>query len=338
MIKNKKVLRTIIHLAIEIPLLLVVLTYGIGTYFIEFALVPNKGGGERDSGGATAQKNAEGYEELSKDLEVKIATARKFDSALCEAWLKEIANRTQEVSISSKDGLTLKGHEFLQAYPSDNWVIVVHGYQSSETSSQKIARHFYKRGFNALTISLRAHGESEGRYIGMGELDKDDLFLWTEHIVKKNKNAKIVYHGTSMGSATVLFASGLSLPENVRAIVSDCGYASVWDIFANELKNRFGLPTFPVLDMADIMGRIKAGYSIKNASVLKAVKNSRTPTLFIHTTSDDFVPVAMAYDLYKAHPGVKDLYIVRGANHTEAKYVNMDAYYTKIMNFLENKL
>ena len=335
---KNKLFKKILYAFVALLLVSVLSTYFIGSYFINFALVPASGGGERDASVAQAQKEGEGYEELSEDLKVKIALAKKTDSESYETWLKTMSANIEKVSIVSKDGYRFYGHCFVHSNEEKRWVIVVHGYQSSEESSKKIARHYYNRGFNALTISLRAHGESEGSYIGMGFLDKDDLFLWTQYLVKRNPNAKIIYHGTSMGSATVLFASGLDLPKNVKAIVADCGYTSVWSIFESELKNRFGLPTFPILYMADIMGRIKAGYSIKNASVIDEVKKSQTPTLFIHTTSDDFVPVAMVHELYKAHGGEKQLYLVRGANHTEAKYVNMEAYYSTIMDFVKNRI
>jgi len=334
---NKKLKRFLYVLA-SFLIISVLATYFIGSYFIDYALVPNKGGENRSETSKEAQKNKEGYEEPQEELKIKIELAKKTDGELCNKWLEEIKSNIQPASIIAKDGIKLVGNKFLHPYSVDKWVIIVHGYQSNEEASKKIARHYYNRGFNALTISLRCHGESEGSYIGMGVLEKEDLFLWTSSILKENKNAKIVYHGTSMGSATVLFASGLKLPSNVRAIIADCGYSNVWDVFASELSNRFGLPTFPILYMADIMGRIKAGYSIKNASVLDAVKVSKIPTLFIHTTSDDFVPIGMVHELYKAKNGIKDLYIVRGANHTEAKYVNMDAYYTKIFDFLKDKL
>lgn len=335
---KNKILKKIVYAGLALLLVSVLSTYFIGSYFINFALVPNAGGGERDSSVGQAQRNGEGYEAVSEELKVKIALARKTDDEACASWLKEYEANIEKISILSKDGYRLSGHCFVHSNEENRWAIVVHGYQSSEESSKKIARHYYNRNFNVLTISLRAHGKSEGQYIGMGFLDKDDLFLWTEYLVKRNANAKIVYHGTSMGSATVLFASSLPLPPNVRAIIADCGYTSVWSIFKSELKNRFGLPTFPILYMADIMGRIKAGYSIKNASVIDEVKKSRVPTLFIHTTSDDFVPVAMVHELYNAHNGEKQLYIVKGANHTEAKYVNMEAYYSTIMDFLKNRI
>ena len=337
-IMKNKLLRKIVYASFTLLLISLLSTYLVGSYFVNFALVPAAGGGERDASAGQVQKNGVGYEPISEELKVKIALARKTDNEACEFWLKEIETNIEKVSILSKDGYRLHGHCFVHSNEEPKWVIVVHGYQSSEESSKKIARHYYNRGFNALTISLRAHVPSEGNYIGMGFLDKDDLFLWTEYLIRRNSKAKILYHGTSMGSATVLFASSLSLPNNVRAIVADCGYTSVWNIFTSELKNRSGLPPFPILYMADIMGRIKAGYSIKNASVLNEVKKSQVPTIFIHTTSDDFVPVAMVHELYAAHTGEKQLYIVRGANHTEAKYVNMDAYYSTIMEFVKGRM
>ena len=332
---KKKCFIKVLAYSILISLAIVFLsTYLIGSYFIDFALVPNSGGEERTSDKMNMQKTLKGYEPLDEELQIKIAIAKKDDEALYSEWIKTIKNNILPVSIYSKDGLKLVGTEIKHENDINYWIIIVHGYQSSEESSKRIARHYYNRGFNVLTISLRSHRESEGKYIGMGFLDKDDLFLWTEYLVKKYPTSSIIYHGTSMGSATVLFASSLSLPKNVKAIIADCGYKNVWDIFALELKNKFGLPPFPVLYMADIMGRIKAGYSIKNANVLEAVKKSQTPILFIHTTSDDFVPVSCAYALYEACPAKKELYIVSGANHTQAKYVSMDEYYKKIFDFI----
>ena len=331
--KKKKIIKISVYSILILSAVICLSTYLIGGYFIDFALVPNSGGEARSSDKWNMQKTLEGYEPLDEDLQIKIAIAMKNDEASYNEWIKSIEN-IFPVMIYSNDGLKLVGNEIKHESYSDDWVIVVHGYQSSEESSKRIARHYYNRGFNVLTISLRSHGESEGKYIGMGFLDKDDLFLWTEYLVKKYPTSNIIYHGTSMGAATVLFASSLVLPKNVKAIIADCGYKNVWDIFALELKNKFGLSPFPILYMADIMGRIKAGYSIKNANVLEAVKNSKTPILFIHSTSDDFVPVSCVYALYKACPAKKEIYIVRGVNHTQAKYVNMDEYYNKIFDFI----
>ena len=50
-------------------------------------------------------------------------------------------------------------------------------------------------------------------------------------IIEQNRNSNIILHGSSMGAATVLMASGDTLPNNIKAIIEDCGYTSVWNIF-----------------------------------------------------------------------------------------------------------
>lgn len=68
-----------------------------------------------------------------------------------------------------------------------------------------------------------------------------------------------------MGAATTMMTSGEVLPDNVKLFVEDCGYTSVGDILSSELKLRFGLPTFPVLNVASIVAKAKAKYIMGDA-------------------------------------------------------------------------
>ena len=77
-----------------------------------------------------------------------------------------------------------------------------------------------------------------------------------------------------MGGATVMMAAGEDLPDNVKCIVEDCGYSSVWDEFRLQLKNVFGLPTFPLLNAASLMSKTRAGYSFKEASSVKQLQKA----------------------------------------------------------------
>ena len=196
--------------------------------------------------------------------------------------------------------------------------------------------HFYKeKGYNVLIPSMRATEESEGKYIGMGWLDKDDIIGWINKIIEKDKNAKIILHGSSMGAATVLMASGEKLPSNVKAIIADSSYTSVWDIFKSELKARFNLPSFPLMQMFRLITIIQAKYDIKEASVIDQVKKSNTPTLLIHGDADDFVPVTMEPEIYNAIPVEKDQLIIHGAGHTKSRYREPETYYKKIYEFID---
>ena len=299
----------------------VILTGVVGNYFVNYALVPQYGGQERKV--KDPKQENEG-----------LARRKKEEKEARDRWLTAVKEQTEEVNISSKEGLRLAGHAYRQTSPTHDWMIVVHGYQSSEEESQILAQHFYQAGYHVLTYSQRGCGKSEGDYIGMGLLEKEDLKRWTQWVIDQDADSRVIYHGTSMGGATVLLASGEQLPDQVKAIVSDCSYTSIWAIFASELKARFSLPSFPVLDMARAVGRFRAGYDIKDGDVEQAVSQSQLPIFFLHTKEDTFVPVEMVQSLYQAKTGgQKDLFIYETGKHAEAKY--HPDYYEKIQSFIE---
>ena len=122
-----------------------------------------------------------------------------------------------------------------------------------------------------------------------------------------------------MGSATVLMASGEKLPDDVKCIISDCGFTSVLDELAHNLKQSH-IPPAIILPTATLLSKKRIGYSFKEASTIEQVKKSKTPTLFIHGDQDDFVPTYMVYDLYNACAADKDLLIVEGAKHAQSYY------------------
>ena len=132
-----------------------------------------------------------------------------------------------------------------------------------------MAAPYYEAGYQVIAPDLRACGESEGDYVGMGWLDRKDVLQWIDYIIEQDPEAKIVVHGISMGAATTMMTAGESTPDNVKAFVEDCGYTSVWDIFSSELQLRFGLPEFPILYTASGVARLRAGYSFTEASALR---------------------------------------------------------------------
>lgn len=328
--KKVKILKRLLIVLLIVVAISIIATIGIGNYFVNYAILRTGNGGDREV------KNTEAIEVASIDNEAEriIEENRQKEKELANEWTKSIENK--KVEVKAEDGITLRGTEYLTKEPSNEWVIVLHGYHSNPESVISIGMHFSEQGYNVLIPSMRASNESEGEYIGMGWLDKDDLKCWINLIIEQNENAKIVLHGSSMGAATVLMASGDKLSSNVKAIIEDSGYTSVWDIFASEAKARFNLPTFPILNMFEVIANIRAGYDIKQASALEQVKKSTTPILFIHGDSDDFVPEYMCEELYEVSNCKKDKLIIHDAGHTESKYREPETYYNKIFEFLKN--
>lgn len=301
----------------------------IGNYFFNYALVRKNG----EIAAAEMSAYSSIYEYEKKD---RIDLNRKIQKEKTSSWLNSISKK--EINIQSNDKLQLFASEFKLSNESNKWIILVHGYTSEQSSIYDIARHYSDKGYNVLTPDLRAHGLSEGKYVGMGWLDRNDLLLWIDYLLKNYRNSEIILHGVSMGAATVMMASGENLPTNVKLIVEDCGYTSVWDIFSFKLKLRFNLSTFPVLNAASFITNVRAGYNYKEASSIDQIKKSVTPILFIHGNADEFVPVNMAYKLYDNANINKELIIVDGAGHAESRLADEELYYGSIFSFIDKYL
>ncbi|MBD8922098.1 alpha/beta hydrolase [bacterium] len=323
--KKEKILKIIIAILLILILLGVGLTEVIGNYFVNYAIARSGAGGDRK----ISQEST--IEVLGEDEKI-IENNKKIAKENSEKWSEAIQQK--QVEVKANDNITLRGTEYLNQEETNKWAIILHGYRSNPSSVLTIGEHFSEKGYNVLIPSMRACADSEGEYVGMGWLDKEDLKCWINLIIEENKNAEIILHGSSMGAATVLMASGDELPANVKNIIADSGYTSVWDIFASEAKARFNLPEFPVLNMFQIVANRKAKYDIKEASSLEQVKKSKTPILFIHGDKDDFVPEYMCEKLYDATNCKKEKLIIHGAGHTDGKYREPEKYYNTIFDWI----
>lgn len=254
------------------------------------------------------------------------------DALQAVSYEKMMKKDTSEVWMKNKDGYNLHAYEIKNK--SDVWVIAVHGYMGQASDMAAVGNIYADMGYNVLMPDLRSHGKSEGTAIGMGAWDSDDIVEWIGKINKENKDAKIILYGISMGASTVMMTTGKELPSNVKVAIEDCGYTSAWDEFSYQLDKLFSLPAFPALDAANLITKLRAGYNLKDADALAAVKKSKTPTLFIHGDADDFVPTRMVYPLYKAAASEKKLLIVKGAIHGGSKDVDPTTYWNTVRDFI----
>lgn len=254
-------------------------------------------------------------------------------------WLETVAG--EQLSVTTEDGYCLKGVIFSpedDAGAGHRWVLLLHGYTGWKEELYPIACRYVQEGYHALLPDMRCSGESEGDFIGMGWTDRLDNMLWLDEILKRDPEAQIVLHGQSMGAACALMMSAEQLPDQVRAVVSDCAYTDAWSMFEKQMKDWFGLPSFPLLDSMNLMLQLRGGYDLKDASAINAVKNTSLSVLIIHGREDDMVPVSMAEELYKAASGKKELLIVPGAGHAQAMEKDPDLYFDTVFTFLAQEM
>ena len=240
-------------------------------------------------------------------------------------WM--MAQPHEDVWIRSDDGLKLHATYF-KGTEENKAVICFHGYTSEGLADYgSISNYYLKRGYRMLVVDARAHGQSEGTYIGFGCKDRFDALRWIGWMIKKaGENVQILLHGDSMGGATVLMASGLELPKQVKGIVSDCAFTSAKEVFTHVLHKMYHLPAFPMIAIAEVTNKKKAGYGLDDCNAAREVRKAKVPILFIHGDCDTFVPSFMCDELYQNCASPKKKLIIKGAGHCESYYKNTEAF------------
>lgn len=245
-------------------------------------------------------------------------------------------NHSEERWLTSRDGLRLHGYYLPQEEDSHKYAVICHGYGSEPLGMTGSITWFYDQGYNVLVPAARAHEQSEGRYAGMGWPERLDVVDWVNTLAEQDPQAQIALYGVSMGGATVMMASGEDLPDNVKCIIEDCGYSSVWDEFATQLDEMFGLPAFPLLNAASLTSKLRAGYSFEEASAVEQLKKATLPMLFIHGEEDAFVPYSMLELVFNACASAeKERLDVPGAAHAQSYRVDPELYWGTVSGFLE---
>ncbi len=258
------------------------------------------------------------------ELEMTKTGHEFFDSAEKEKW-----------TLTSRDGLKLSAWYI----PSNNaraTIILMHGYRSSAMHDFSGVLPFYNSlGLNVLLCDQRAHGESEGKYIGYGLLERYDLQSWAcEHNRRIGEGMPLILDGISMGGATVLFSSALDMPENVVGMIDDCGYYSAKEQIQHVMR-LMKIPVFPFYHVANGFCRVFAGYSFSELDARESLKKTKIPVLFIHGGADDFVPCEMGRSAHDSCASEKRIFISKEASHGMSYVLETERCQEMLRDFLD---
>jgi pimeloyl-ACP methyl ester carboxylesterase len=242
----------------------------------------------------------------------------------------------EEVSIVSHDGLTLKAryYHYADGAPLE---IQCHGYKGNPLrdfcGNWRVAK---ADGRNVLLIHQRCHWESQGHTITFGILERRDVLGWIRWANDRFGEVPILLSGVSMGAATVLMASAMELPGNVKAVVADCPYDAPSNIIKKVLGQDMGMPVAVVYPLIRFGGMVYGRFNLNADSPLKAVKKTKLPILLIHGDADDFVPYDMSRNLHAAAPEKITFHTVPGAGHA-LNYVKDPETYVRVIREFTGK-
>lgn len=252
-----------------------------------------------------------------------------------------------ETWVMDREGVSLTCHYFppLEAevprFAGAPCVVLVHGWRDVHYGRSPAALAYLEAGFSVLFPVLRGHGPSGGKRIDLGCRYRKDLYAWMDKL-RKDKGAPpfFILDGLSMGAANVLTASGdEDLPEDVLAVLADCGYSSLLD--QGKWMIRGLNPLVRTLSFAFTLAFffLLMGYKKKDPTPLSQVRKARVPIQIIHGTEDDFVPTWMGDRLYEAAASeLKDYKQVLGAGHAMSEWVGGGAYWSRKFSFIDKAL
>lgn len=246
-----------------------------------------------------------------------------------------LAQYHEDVYQTSKDGLKLHATYF-PGPDTQKIVICFHGYTSDGMHDFiGLSDYYMRNGYGMLLVDERAHGKSEGTYIGFGCLDRHDALGWIQWVIQEcGPQVQILLHGISMGGSTVLMTSSMELPLQVKGIISECGFTSPKEVFTHVLHTIYHLPAFPMIQISDYVNRKKAGFGLDECNAAREVHNAKVPILLIHGDGDTFVPCEMCEKIYENCTSPKTRLIIKDAAHAECYYKDTEAYEQALDTFV----
>lgn len=244
--------------------------------------------------------------------------------------------------------------EFVQTYSQDGLLLSARYYHVKDGAPLDIAFHGYRSspltdfcggaalslelGHNLLLVDQRSHGKSQGRSIAFGVQERWDVLSWVSYALERfGEDTKILLYGISMGAATVLMASELELPENIKGIIADCPYASPKAIICKVAEHR-GINAKLVWPFIRLGGRLYGGFEIMESSAVTAVKKAKLPILLLHGEADNFVPCAMSHEIARSNPEHIQLYTFPNAGHGLSYLEDTPSYKKIVTEFIEKIL
>lgn len=240
------------------------------------------------------------------------------------------------VSTRSYDGLRLVARLY-RGQPGAPVCLCFHGYRGAAIRDfSGVGSVLIEKGYNVILVDERAHFRSQGHTITYGVKERRDVLSWCEYALETfGSDAELRLFGVSMGAATVLLASSLDLPENVRSICADCPYNSPDGIIYKVSKEDYRLPADLIHPFIVTAAFLFGHFRLRGLSASEEVKKSKIPIQIMHGEADAFVPMYMSREVYEANPALIEYHTFPQARHGLSFIVDRERYLRLLFDFLE---
>ncbi len=240
----------------------------------------------------------------------------------------------ESVTLTTRDGLVLKGWFIPQKEDSKGTIIYLHGVGDCMIGGIPLARYFYSLGYTVLLYDQRQHGQSGGTFCTYGYYEKHDVSVAIDWLESRDCGGTVAIFGASMGAAIAIQAAAVD--KRVRAIMAEASFTNLHDIIADYQRRIIKLPWHFLRNAALSRTQAIANFRGRDVSPLNDVGRLSIPILFVHGTEDSFINVEYSRLLYEAAKEPKKLVLIEGADHNDVWSVGGKKYLDALASFLND--
>lgn len=234
------------------------------------------------------------------------------------------------------DGIELTGHHYttMEASPKAS-IILIHGIRSNQTTFQNISHMLNKKGYNAITLDLRAHGKSGGNYSSFGYYEKQDISALIDFLERNNciYNEPLGVWGQSLGGAVAI--QSLANDRRIKFGIVESTFTDYQQIVGDYIERLTGIKSVPLKKHLIHRAASIANFNPNLVSPIKDCAKITVPILLAHGDKDNNIHVSYAKRNFEQLKNKNnELIIIENAGHNNLWTVGGANYFDKVFSFL----
>lgn len=217
-------------------------------------------------------------------------------------------------------------------------VIIIPGRMECCIYSCHYAEPYRAAGYNVLTIDVRAHGLSEGKFCALGNKEYRDVLAWARLLHDRMGVEEVVLHGICMGAGSALFAlADRNCPDYITAMVADGMFVNFAESFRNHLVEK-KKPVFPFYPLVMAYIWLFTGVNAVKDGPLSRIGCLKKPILFLHGKEDVYSLPEKTEQLFAACGSErKEIVWFDRGGHSRLRVNDPELYDRSIRHFLASQ-